>query len=69
MKICPLKFNSITLDKDGEFSENTCQCEADDCAWFNKCFPPEVAIELNAIELRLDKMNKEIKELLKTMKK
>jgi len=32
MKVCPLKFNSNTLDKDGEHLKDTCRCEEEDCA-------------------------------------
>lgn len=29
--ICPLKFNSNTIDADGNLQENQCQCEREDC--------------------------------------
>ena len=31
-KICPLKFNSTTLDKDGTALQNACLCDGEDCA-------------------------------------
>jgi len=30
--ICPLKFNSNTLDKDGAVLKDQCQCEEKECA-------------------------------------
>ena len=34
-KLCPLKFNNVTLDKDGyAFSEDSCFCERIRCAWW-----------------------------------
>ncbi len=29
--VCPLKFNSSTLDADGAFLVTACQCEREDC--------------------------------------
>ena len=34
-KLCPLKFNNVTLDKDGyAFSQDSCLCEGERCAWW-----------------------------------
>ena len=33
-KICPLKFNSKTLDAAGYCARGECECDKDDCAWW-----------------------------------
>ena len=33
--ICPLKFNSMTLNANGVRKENACKCEEEECAWWN----------------------------------
>jgi len=35
---CPLKFNSKTLDADGNIKNEACHCEGTDCAWWNERF-------------------------------
>ncbi|MCD6489490.1 MAG: hypothetical protein J7K20_02030 [Thermodesulfobacterium sp.] len=35
-EICPLKFNSKTLDADGNVKEECCKCEKEYCAWWIK---------------------------------
>ena len=36
--ICPLKFNSVTLDKDGSWRIGSCDCEKRECGWWNERF-------------------------------
>ena len=35
MKICPLKFNSKTLDADGTVKVGVCLCEGEECEFYN----------------------------------
>lgn len=34
-RVCPLKFNNQTIDKDGSIKENACLCEEERCGWWN----------------------------------
>ncbi len=55
-KICPMKFNSNTLDRDGEHSTVTCLCEQDRCAWFDQA-TQSCAVPLIAHVLRHDQVS------------
>ena len=36
MKVCPMKFNAETLDLNGSHQLAGCECELNDCAWWDE---------------------------------
>lgn len=57
--ICPLKFNSNTLDEDGNLvgtALGVCQCEIEGCAWWSgkdeKCAILDISSSLDEITIK-----------------
>jgi hypothetical protein len=53
--VCPLKFNSKTLESDGYVKKETCQCDEDNCSWWrpatNLCAVANLVEVVNKLEL------------------
>lgn len=62
--ICPLKFNSNTIDADGNSRSHSCLCELQDCAWWNEYFG-KCSIAIDSYLKGIEDHRLEIKQAMK----